>query len=267
MEEFLTTPRPAATVVVVRAADPAPEILMLRRHSRAVFASHYVFPGGVLDSCDCQLHELADGALEQQSNALLGTDNALDYFSAAIREAFEESGVLFARDSTGRWAFSGDEIGQAEIDARRAQLNDGSLSWAAFLERYAFRPDYNALTYIAYWVTPSVQKKRFSTRFFLGVLPDGQHAIHDDAELTDSCWLTAADAVAACKRGDIKLMYPTFSTLREIAPYHDVGDVVSWARRRAETGSARLLPAFVTVDGSDTVVLPGDPRYPENVDT
>lgn len=240
---------------------------MLRRHSQAVFASHYVFPGGVLDPCDQELHGLADGAKAVQSNALLDVGNALDYFSAAIRETFEESGVLFARDKDGRWAFTDDQIGQPEIDACRARLNDGRLSWAAFLQQYSLRPAYDALLYIAYWVTPRVQAKRFSTRFFLGVLPAGQHASHDDGELTHSCWMTAADALAAGERGEIKLMYPTFSTLREIAECAEISDIVSWARDRADSGAARLLPAFVTVNGRDKVVLPGDPHYPEDFDT
>lgn len=239
---------------------------MLRRHSSAVFASHYVFPGGVLDACDSEFHELADGVTEQHSNELLGIENAMDYFSAAIREAFEESGVLFARDVDSRWAFSGGDIGQPEIDACRQQLNDGSLSWGRFLQRYTLRPAYDALTYIAYWVTPRVRTQRFSTRFFLAVLPDGQHASHDDGELTHSCWMTAADALAAGKRGDIKLMHPTYSTLREIDACHDVSDVLSWARGRADSGVARLLPAWVTVNGKDTVVMPDDPLYPEDFD-
>lgn len=267
MQEFFSTPRPAATVVVVRGAKPVPEILMLRRHSRAVFASYYVFPGGVLDACDREFHELADGAGERQCNALLGIEHALDYFSAAIREAFEEAGVLFARDADDRWAFTGDDIGQPEIDACRRQLNDGSLSWDTFLQHYALRPAYDALTYIAHWVTPRVPSKRFSTRFFLAVLPDGQHASHDDGELTHSCWMTAADALAAGKRSEIKLMYPTYSTLREITACHDVSDVLSWARGRADSGVARLLPAWVTVNGKDKVVMPDDPLYPEDFDT
>ena len=240
---------------------------MLRRHSRAVFASHHVFPGGVVDASDSEIGALnrMRGLTDTAANKLLGTNSgSLKYFSAAIRETFEESGVLLAKDADGRWAFDGEPNAS---DSYREALNNGSLSWVALLSELDLYPALDHLHYIAYWVTPPVQTKRFSTRFFLAVIPDGQHAIHDDAELIDSCWMTAADAIDAGRRGDIQLMYPTYATLRDIGACETVADIVAWARLRGESGEARRLPAFVEVDGRDTVVMPGDPLYPEVFDT
>ena len=263
MTESYTTARPAATVVVIREGDEKPEVFMARRHSKAVFASHYVFPGGILEPADSDVHGMATGVTASDANAMLGTtDGALEYYSAAIREAFEESSVLLARRPDGRWAFCDGDADQQASHASRDQLNAGEISWADFLATNELRPAYDSLHYIAYWVTPRARTKRFSTRFFLAVMPDGQSAVHDDGELTDSCWMTADEVIAAGKRGDMKLMFPTIATLRDIAKYDTVGEVVDWARETSRSGIAKLLPAFVVVDGEERIVMPGSPHYP-----
>jgi 8-oxo-dGTP pyrophosphatase MutT (NUDIX family) len=260
-------PRPAATVVVIREGEEKPEIFMARRHSKAVFASHYVFPGGLLEDADSHVHALASGVTESDANDKTGlAEGALDYYSAAIREAFEESSVLLARKTDGLWAFSDREKDQSAIQESRDQLNAGELSWVDFLQGNNFSPAYDSLHYIAYWVTPRVNSKRFSTRFFLAVMPDGQTAVHDDGELIDSCWMTAPDILAAGERDEMKLMYPTMSTLMDIASYDTVDEIVDWARQKESSGIARLLPAFVNINGKDQIVLPGSPHYPQNVD-
>lgn len=263
MQNLSSKPRPAATVVVVREGNALPEVLMLRRHALAVFASHYVFPGGVVDTGDAIAGGRLRGRSSSEANELLGIESGgLGFFGAAIREAFEESAVLFAKRRDQRWAFEDDAISDDEISMFRSRLNDGSLLWSDFLQHHDFFPALDALHYIAYWVTPPGSTKRFSTRFFLGVMPQGQFAIHDDGELTDSCWMTAKDALQAGQTGKIKLMYPTYSTLSDIACYNSVDEIVKWARARTVSGEARLLPAFVEVDGVDEVVMPGSPHYP-----
>jgi len=261
-------PRPAATVVVIRNGARKPEVFIAQRHAKAVFASHHVFPGGLVEVVDSEVHARASGVSADEANSMIGIDHgALDYYSAAIREAFEESSVLLARRADGRWAYSNGGVDADAIQASRDQLNSGDLSWADFLARNDFRPAYDALHYIAYWVTPRVRTKRFSTRFFLAVMPDGQTAIHDDGELTDSCWMTAADILVASKNGKMKLMYPTFSTLSDFAQFDTVDAVLEWARQAGSSGIAKRLPAFVEIDGKDRVVMPGHPHYPSDPDT
>jgi 8-oxo-dGTP pyrophosphatase MutT (NUDIX family) len=241
---------------------------MVRRHSKAVFASYCVFPGGVLDPEDAASHARSTGVSAGEANAMIGVEKGgLDYYSAAIREAFEESSVLLARTADGDWAFANRTRDEHEIERCRDQLNSGELAWADFLEQKDFRPAYDALHYVAYWVTPREAPRRFSTRFFLALMPPGQRAVHDDGELTDSHWMTADEVLQAGKRGDMKLMHPTFCTLRDIAQHDNVDEVVAWARQRGQSGEARLRPAWVDIDGVYQVVMPGSPFYPDEVDS
>lgn len=238
---------------------------MLRRHSRAVFASHYVFPGGVLEACDTESHHRCSGVTAAQADSMIGIECGLDFYSAAIREAFEESAILLARTSDRSWAFCDDSADSA--DKYRTMLNAGQMSWSDFLEQNDLWPAYDSLHYFAYWVTPRRRRKRFSTRFFLAVLPEGQCAMHDERELTDSCWMTVDAILASHQRDEMKLMYPTISALRAIGQYDNIEGIVNWAKRRGDSGEAQLLPAFVEVAGKEMVVMPGDPHYPSEFDT
>ena len=241
---------------------------MVRRHSKAVFASYCVFPGGVLDPEDGESHACSTGVSESDANAMIGIEKGgLDYYSAAIREAFEESSVLLARTADGNWAFADESGDEQEIERYRDQLNSGELAWADFLEQNDIRPAYDALHYFAYWVTPREAPRRFSTRFFLAVMPPGQRAVHDDGELTDSHWMTADEVLQAGKRGEMKLMHPTSCTLRDIAQHDTVDGVIEWARHKGQSGEAQLRPAWVNIDGVYQVVMPGSPFYPEEVDS
>ena len=241
---------------------------MVTRHAKAVFASYCVFPGGVLDPEDAESHARATGVNASEANSMIGiAEGGLDYYSAAIREAFEESSVLLARTADGNWAFADSARDEHEIEHCREQLNSGEIAWADFLEQRDFRPVYDALHYFAYWVTPREAPRRFSTRFFLAVMPTGQRALHDDGELTDSHWMTANEVLQAGKRGEMKLMHPTFCTLRDIAQHDTVDEVIAWARQKGQSGEAKLRPAWVDIDGIYQVVMPGSPYYPEEVDS
>ena len=251
-------PRPAATVVVVRQGADGPEVFMVKRHSRGSFASMYVFPGGVLEPDDECADSYCEGMTAQQANCNLDLDcGALCYYSAAFREVLEETGILLAR---------GKEAGRIDTAAARDGLNDGSLKWVDFLEQHALHMPCDQLHYISYWVTPRTEPKRFSTRFFLAVVPQGQAASHDGAELTDSRWMNPRDVLKAGSARKMILPYPTRTTLRNIAAFADTDGIIEWARARLESGAAKQLPAFVTVNGKDMVVMPDSPYYPEDFD-
>jgi 8-oxo-dGTP pyrophosphatase MutT (NUDIX family) len=183
----------------------------------------------------------------------------LDYYSAAIRELFEETGVLLARNGP---------TGEYPVDAAawRRQLNAGEVPWNDLLERHDLALECESLHYFAYWITPRERPRRFSTRFFLARLPEGQAATHDGRELTDSRWATPADALAANDAGDIVLPPPTLATLRDIRGFACVEELLAWARRRSEAGVPRILPAILRSGGKDRVVLPGHPDYPPQAD-
>ena len=238
-----------------------PEVFMLKRHAQSAFGAVYVFPGGVVDPCDERARAHCAGLGEKNAAALLGTNNALDYFSAAIRELFEETGVLLAHPAAA--IAENGSASPLDRESGRRRLIAGEMTWNHFLQHEGLNLSVDKLHYFAHWVTPVSEPKRFSTRFFLAVMPNEQHASHDGHELTNSCWMSAQDVLEAQRQGKMRLIYPTYRTLKDIARKRTVQEVVDWARDRQRSGVARVLPAIVDVDGRDKVVFPGDPRYPE----
>ena len=258
-------PLPSATVILIREGPDNPEVLMVQRHARATFGTSYVFPGGIVDRYDSSAHIHCLHVSAEAANKCLGLeDGGLDYFSAAIREVFEETSVLFARNSSGNWAFSDDTMSTAEIDEIRRRLYLKEEYWSDILVRYELSLACDSLYYCAFWVTPETEARRFTTRFFVAVLPQGQYARHDKKELINSRWMTAADALCAVGTGKMKMIHPTYSTLQDIAEFKFVSEIVDWAQQRSESGIAQLLPRFVKIDGKDRIVMPGDLHYPED---
>jgi 8-oxo-dGTP pyrophosphatase MutT (NUDIX family) len=256
-------PRPSSTVMLVRDGTAAPEILMLKRHVNSAFGDVYVFPGGVVDPCDTKVHDCCDSPCAEVANSMLGTPDALSFFSAAIRELFEETGVLLAGPTWVEAAQTG--IAPEDIERARHQLIQGEISWDCFVRERNLTLGSQALHYFAHWVTPEGEPKRFSTRFFVAAIPAEQKASHDGFELTDSCWKTASDVLAAQRSGRMRLVYATWSTVTDIAKLGTVDDIVAWADDRRRSGVAQVLPAIVDVDGEDKVVMPGDPLYPKTL--
>ena len=248
-------PSPSSTVVLVRAGALDPEIFMVRRHEKSSFGSAYAFPGGVLEADDAVAAAHCGTMSDEAANKRLGIEvGALAYYSAAIRETFEESGVLFANVARV------DENLQSVRDA----LNDGSLSWADFVQRNDLRLHCDALHYFAHWVTPPQRPRRYSTRFFLASLPEGQEAIHCGGELTESCWASAQEMLAAGRRGDIVLHFPTIKTLESVARHKTLQALLDWAASSVEWGVTTMIPELIERQGKQVVVLPGDKDYPGN---
>jgi 8-oxo-dGTP pyrophosphatase MutT (NUDIX family) len=226
---------------------------MVRRHEGSSFGDAYAFPGGVVDPEDREVHEFCGGLSARVANSRLGVKEfGLDYYSAAVRELFEESGVLLA-DLAGL-----DE----DLNAVRDALNNNALSWAEFVTRNALPLHCDQLHYISHWVTPPTLEKRYTTRFFLAALPAGQEALHCGGELTDSCWITAGDMLAAGRRGDAKLHYPTEKTLESIARHKTYEALLDWAKECIQWGITSMIPEVIMRDGKKEIVLPGDRDYP-----
>ena len=239
--------RPSSTVVLVRNAAEAPELLLVRRHERSAFGGAYAFPGGVLEDADAQVADHCTGVAPAEADALLGIDEALTWFSAAIRELFEESGVLLAA------------VGRPGVDlgAARDGLNDGSLDWQAFVRDNALQLHCDALHYFSFWITPEALPKRFATRFFLAAMPDDQDAAHCGGELTDSCWMTARDALAANRDGSIRLHFPTIRTLEALAAHGTLDALLEWAASCARAGVPCIFPEIRERQGEPRVVVAG----------
>jgi 8-oxo-dGTP pyrophosphatase MutT (NUDIX family) len=245
--------RPSSTVVLVRAGASEPELFMVRRHEASSFGAAYAFPGGVVDQDDADVHDFCMGVAAHQADTRLGVkENGLELYSAAIRELFEESGVLLA---------SIDRVDE-DLCAVRDALNDGNACWADFVKRNDLELHCDELHYFSHWITPVSEPKRYSTRFFLAEIPQGQEAAHCGGELTESRWITAHDMLEAGRQGVVKLHFPTIKTLESIARHKTLEALVDWAESCVEWGVTSMAPAIILRDGKPEIVLPGEKDYP-----
>jgi len=258
-ENSQPTPRPSATVVIVRDAEGAPEILLVRRRAGDAFGESYTFPGGVIDPDELNARPICQGRSEDEANSILGVDDALDYYGAVIRELFEETGILLARDTKGNWP--ADTAIYAE---QRVAVDRCEMAWPDFLRSEGLCMAIDALHYFAWWITPVVSPKRWTTRFFAAALPPGQDAEVDGKELTHSRWLTASEALRLRNDGKLKLPQPTRRNLALMADFETVDALLDWARSRHRSGITSICPVQVFVDGQELYPIPGDPHYPES---
>jgi 8-oxo-dGTP pyrophosphatase MutT (NUDIX family) len=250
--------RPAATVMLVRDIDDGGiEVFMVRRAVRAAFAAGmYVFPGGRVDDADggTEIAAFVSGLDDAAASATLGLRNGgLAYWVAAIRECFEEAGLLLGRPAID------------VIAADRWAVHRGELSMAELCRRRGVRLDAGALQYVSHWVTPVGEtSRRFDTRFFLAAAPDGREGHHDEVELVDSRWVAPAEALTAADRGELMLMPPTVANLRFIAGC----DSVATALARADDAGPppRIEPRLRRgPDGRMIgIALPDDPDYDDH---
>lgn len=232
-------PRPSSTVVLARDSDNGPELLLVLRRAGDAFGESYTFPGGVLDADEATAREYCSGRTAAEADDLLQTGNALDYYSATVRELYEETGIL---------------LGAAEAPAKdvRQQLHDGSISWPGLLQEFGLTIPCDALHYFSHWITPTALPKRWTTRFFLARMPEGQSATPDGTEITDCRWLTAADALS----GDWNLPFPTRATIRSLGGQDSVNSLIDWARERQAAGIPAIQPEIRAGDGRRRIFMP-----------
>jgi glyoxylase-like metal-dependent hydrolase (beta-lactamase superfamily II)/8-oxo-dGTP pyrophosphatase MutT (NUDIX family) len=231
----LGAPRAAATLVVVRDAAVGIEVLLLRRAERGDHNSGaWVFPGGIVEPGDRLCHACCAGLDDATASARLGLpQGGLDPYVAAVRECFEEAGLLVALDAGGAMLdLRADPSLAADIAAWRSPLHRGERDLAALCARFGLKLAMDRLAYLSHWLTPPLRTKRFDTRFFVAEAPAAQVARHDDAELVEQQWLRPADALA--EGAALKLMTPTIKTLEAIARFDSVHNLLVWARAPRE---------------------------------
>jgi 8-oxo-dGTP pyrophosphatase MutT (NUDIX family) len=245
----------ASTVVVLRPGDWGPEILFVcRQQSMKFMGGAHVFPGGKLDASDFSPEVLASlpsevrgraaRALEPSPGQVLEADVAVGLHVAALRELFEETGVLVTEPAPRPRALA----------AVRARVAREPGCFAAALAEHGLRPAVERLTYVAHWVTPTAESRRFDTRFFVTALPAGQEAEVELGESSALVWLTAAGALARHRAREIVLWPPTLRTVEALERQHGA----------APTGDPpvrAVMPKTVVVGESVTALLPWDPDY------
>lgn len=248
-------PRPAATVILVRDGSAGLEVFLVRRtKGQAFMGGAYVFPGGKLDAADSEpsllsrVRGLDAEAAAQALGEELDPTSALALHVAALRETFEESGVLFS-----------DADRALDLAAARARLAE-TKSFAALATELGLTLRLDRLVPFARWVTPAVEQRRFDARFFVAIAPEGSDARHDEQETIAGVWKTPREAIEAHLAAQIDLPPPTLRTLEELAPITRSEEAIARARSRRPP---LVRPVFRDLGGSWVLALPGDPEHPE----
>jgi 8-oxo-dGTP pyrophosphatase MutT (NUDIX family) len=264
-EAWTGAPTPSATVLLVRDGDPADglEVLLLERVLRSDFAGGaLVFPGGKVDAADADLPadrwRGPDPALDAEELGFDDPATALATRSAAVRETFEEAGVLLATRADGTPLRAAD-LRSPSFVAAREQLNDhGPVeAFHAWLDDEDLVLDLGALGFWSWWVTPEGQHRRYDTRFFVAEVPAAQRelAAHDTVETTSARWLTPDAALTAAAAGEATIIFPTRWNLRDLAAFPTAAAAVDAALAGA-TDTERTLPTVVVEDGVSKVQHP-----------
>jgi glyoxylase-like metal-dependent hydrolase (beta-lactamase superfamily II)/8-oxo-dGTP pyrophosphatase MutT (NUDIX family) len=218
-----------------------------------------VFPGGIVEAGDALPRGACDGLNDSEASRRLGIEhNGLDYYVAAIRECFEESGLLFAR-ADGEALVDLDGSDAARLSPWRVALHHCERSIAEFCAAERLRLAVDRLVYLSHWLTPLGRPKRFDTRFFIAAAPPAQTAAHDGAELVEQLWIAPADALA--RSASLRLLTPTQKTLETIARFASVAEAMAWAT--APRTVALVMPRVANGSAGPRPVLPDEHAWAE----
>jgi 8-oxo-dGTP pyrophosphatase MutT (NUDIX family) len=254
-------PLPAATVTLVRDAPRGLEVLMLQRsHSLKFMPGVYVFPGGALDAADSspEMQAMCAGLEDEAASRALGVERGgIAYWVAAIREAFEEAGILLAYDASGNMvSLHGDAA--ERYRAHRSSLDERRGDFGAIVREEGLRLAVDRLTYFGHWITPVRAPRRYDTRFFLAVAPERQEARHDNYETIAQVWVRPQEALDLCARETLNMRFPTIKTLEQFTQCATAAELVAVL---SSTRVVRPLLPRMTRDGR--TLLPNDPGYEE----
>jgi 8-oxo-dGTP pyrophosphatase MutT (NUDIX family) len=275
----MTVPlRDAATVMLVRdavdgAGGPAVEVCMLKRNLASEFvAGAYVFPGGAVDPADRgdAADELSRGLSDADASRILGVESGgLAFWVAALRECFEEAGVLLAqpRDAADGTLLldTTDPAERARFEAHRLGINEGRTGLLDVCREEGLVLAADTVHYVSHWITPELAPRRYDTRFFVTAAPPGQVAHHDDGETIATIWVRPDDALARFEAGEIELLPPTIANLGELAAHSSTDEVMTWARAVRDVPT--ILPIVLMEDGRLLILRPGDEGYEQALES
>ena len=265
LEAAPVAPKDAATIILLRESDASPfEVFMVRRHDKSGFmAGAYVFPGGKLDDDDAadSVRARLRGLSPEQASAALGEEGlspnrASALFVAALRETFEEAGVLLADWNAPKDAETGTRQ-ETWNDARRAL--EGGTPFSVVLEDMDAYPRLDRIVPWSRWITPEVERRRYDTRFFLARAPLDHEPSRDHRETTAEAWLSPAAALAEHAAQKISLPPPTMRTLEQLSAFENVE--AAFVHARSATPPL-VEPRFHDANGQWVLILPGDPDHP-----
>ena len=254
-------PRAAATLILLRDTPGGPEAFMLQRTPTAVFLpGAYVFPGGALDATDRDARALSRvrGLADADASAQLGlASGGLAHWVAAARECFEEAGILIAVDASGA-PVAPERV--AALAEWREPLNAGERVFAELLEREDLYVPAAEIVYFSHWITAAGRPRRFNTRFFIARAPQGQDGAHDESETVHSFWIAPREALARFARGEIEIIFPTRTSLGDVAHFTTAAAAVEHVR---SAGQIEVNAAVWALDheGSKRLFRRADPQY------
>lgn len=248
-----SAPIPSATIVLLRDTTAGLEVLLLTRHDAASFGGASVFPGGKVDAADS-----ADTWCDRCDGLASISVGEHAFYVAAIREAFEETGLLFARSDGNPNLLSCAR--NAEIVARyRADLLRGAITFAEIVARENLRLAGDTLLPYARWITPAIAPKRFDTFFFLAAAPSDCAPTVDGSESLQLDWLAPQTALAESETGARRVVFPTRATLSKLALDSSVATAFARAQR---SGLVTVQPEITTGPDGAMICLPPEAGYP-----
>ncbi|MGP1680324.1 MAG: MBL fold metallo-hydrolase [Burkholderiales bacterium] len=257
--------RPAATLILVRDVSAGMEVFMIRRTQSAAFVGGaHVFPGGGVDASDAsaELAAHCEGLDDIEASRVLGVERGgLAYWTAALRECFEEAGLLLAHDADGHYADLNEVQHVPVFEQWRESIRAGRATLADLCREHSLRLAAGRLAYYSHWITQPGRPRRYDTRFFVAEAPAAQTASHDNSETVDNLWIQPAEALERHRRGEMHLVFPTIKTLESIAHFDNAAALMQFAR------SPRKMPAMAPRTASSRegkkLLVPGDYAYAE----
>ena len=259
-------PKNAATVILLRNDERQGfDVFLLKRHEKSSFmGGNYVYPGGRVDRDDGspELYSLSRGVTleEAQKNLgeILSPEESFAHWIAAIRELFEEAGVLLAYDQKGNLIqLTNREERERFLDYRKL-LQEDKISFSEMAQKENLLFALDQLLYYAHWITPEAQPQRFDTRFFLTRCPSGQEASPDQKETTAGIWLAPQKALEENLKRVVILSPPTLKTLEDLARFKSIDEVFNSQRKE---DIRPVLPILTKLTSGPLIIFPWDPEY------
>jgi 8-oxo-dGTP pyrophosphatase MutT (NUDIX family) len=259
-------PKKAATVILLRDKKPEGfEVFLLKRHEKSSFmGGNFVYPGGRVDQDDGSLEicSLSKGMTFDDAQTILGgtfsREESFAHWIAAIRELFEEAGILLAYDQQGNLFRTRSRDEEERFLNYREFLQKGKISLCELAQREKLLLALEELYYYAHWITPEARSERFDTRFFLAQYPIGQEASHDQKETTAGIWITPRKALEENLKGEVMLSPPTLKTLEDLSRFKSIEEVLYSLKERE---IRPILPILTKISDNPLIVFPWDPEY------
>jgi 8-oxo-dGTP pyrophosphatase MutT (NUDIX family) len=261
--------RDAATVMLVRDAPDGSglEVAMLRRNLKSDFVGGaYVFPGGAVDPDDrhVNLDAICAGRSDADASRQLGIERGgLAFWVAAIRECFEEAGVLLARHTDGEVITFIDPTFDARFVEHRRAVDSGARRLVEICAEEHLELIVDDMYFFSHWITPEGASRRYDTRFFVARAPEGQVPLHDDREVIANLWIRPSDALARYRQGEFDLVFPTMRSLMALERFAGADDALAAAAAVDEVPA--ILPRIVEDASGYRILLPGDDGYDEAI--